>query len=242
TQNTAPLVTILAPASGTRVLPGSPVAFAGAATDAEDGDLGSRIEWSSSLDGLLGAGAALTTTALRPGVHTITARATDTGGLVGQAAITVTVTHPPVVTIAAPADGTVVFTSGLPMTFTGRATDVEDGDLGARIAWSSDRDGALGPGPGRTVMPSEGSHTLVASATDSDGAVGSAQVHVTITPSPPVVTIAAPPAGTRVFAGTSVAFSGTATDATDGNLTSTLRWTSDRDGAIGLGGSFATTR
>jgi len=334
TQNTAPLVTILAPASGTRVLPGSPVAFAGAATDAEDGDLGSRIEWSSSLDGLLGAGAALTTTALRPGVHTITARATDTGGLVGQAAITVTVTHPPVVTIAAPADGTVVFTSGLPMTFTGRATDVEDGDLGARIAWSSDRDGALGtgpsvtagalgvgahvisarvsdddglrgearisvrvrspnapprvtiaapaegtavpagtllalgataaddfdgdvtsriqwtssrdgalgPGPGRTVMLSEGSHTLVASATDSDGAVGSAQVHVTITPSPPVVTIAAPPAGTRVFAGTSVAFSGTATDATDGNLTSTLRWTSDRDGAIGLGGSFATTR
>src|SRR5207244_11210008 len=73
-------------------------------------------------------------------------------------------------------------------------------------------------------------------------AVGSAQVHVTITPSPPVVTIAAPPAGTRVFAGTSVAFSGTATDATDGNLTSTLRWTSDRDGAIGLGGSFATPR
>ena len=122
------------------------------------------------------------------------------------------------------------------------AADDFDGDVTSRIQWTSSRDGALGPGPGRTVMLSEGSHTLVASATDSDGAVGSAQVHVTITPSPPVVTIAAPPAGTRVFAGTSVAFSGTATDATDGNLTSTLRWTSDRDGAIGLGGSFATTR
>src|SRR5439155_1714202 len=73
-------------------------------------------------------------------------------------------------------------------------------------------------------------------------AVGSAQVHVTITPSPPVVTIAAPPAGTRVFVGTSVVFSGTATDATDGTLTPALRWTSDRDGAIGVGGSFATTR
>src|SRR5438067_2139176 len=170
TQNTAPLVTILAPASGTRVLPGSPVAFAGAATDAEDGDLGSRIEWSSSLDGLLGAGAALTTTALRPGVHTITARATDTGGLVGQAAITVTVTHPPVVTIAAPADGTVVFTSGLPMTFTGRATDVEDGDLGARIAWSSDRDGALGTGPSVTAGAlGVGAHVISARVSDDDG-------------------------------------------------------------------------
>src|SRR5207247_3066663 len=93
-----------------------------------------------------------------------------------------------------------------------------------------------------TAMVSEGSHALGGSATDSDGAVGSAQVHVTITPSPPVVTIDAPPAGTRVFVGTSLAFSGTATDATDGTLTPALRWTSDRDGAIGVGGSFATTR
>src|SRR5439155_503834 len=182
TQNTAPLVNILAPPSGTRVLPGSPVAFAGAATDAEDGDLGSRLEWSSSLDGPLGTGATVATTALRPGVHTISARATDTGGLVGQAAITITVTHPPVVTIAAPADGTVV-PAGTPLTLAATAADDFEGDVTSRIQWTSSRDGALGPGPGRTAMLSEGSHTLVASATDSDGAVGSAQVHVTITPS-----------------------------------------------------------
>src|SRR5207245_1224292 len=136
-----------APVSGTRALPGSSVAFSGAATDAEDGDLGSRLAWSSSLDGPLGIGASLGTTALRPGVHTITARATDAGGLAGQATITVTVTHPPVVTIVAPADGTVVFTTGLPIALAGRATDVEDGDLAAGLVWRSDRDGALGTGP-----------------------------------------------------------------------------------------------
>src|SRR5205823_5309624 len=134
---------------------------------------------------------------------------------------------------------------GLPMTFTGRATDVEDGDLGARIAWSSDRDGALGTGPSVTAGAlGVGAHVISARVSDDDGLRGEARISVRVRSpnAPPRVTIAAPPAGTRVFAGTSVAFSGTATDATDGNLTSTLRWTSDRDGAIGLGGSFATTR
>src|SRR5207302_1165931 len=227
TQNTAPVVTILGPASGTRALPGTSVGFLGAASDAEDGDLGSRIAWSSSLDGPLGTGASLGTTALRPGTHTITARATDAGGLVGQATITITITHPPVVSVVAPADGTVVFTTGLPIALAASAADDFDGDVTSHVSWTSSRDGLLGPGPVRTVTLSEGSHTLFAFATDSDGAVGSAQVHVTITPSPPVVAIAAPAAGTRVFAGANVVFSGTATDATDGNLTATLRWTSD---------------
>ena len=334
TENTPPVVTVLAPATAARVLPGSPVVFTAAAIDAEDGDLGSRIAWSSSLDGPLGTGPTVTAAALRPGLHTVTARVTDAGGLVGQATVAITVVHPPAVTIVAPADGTVVFTSGLPLTLTARATDVEDGDLGAHITWTSDRDGALGtgssiaagaltvgthvidatvtdadglrgstrisvrvrapnvpprvtitgpadgtavpagtpltlgatavddfdgdvtagirwtssrdgalaPGPVRTATLSEGSHTLVASVTDSDGAVGTAAVHVTIAPSPPVVTITAPADGSRVFAGASLAFAGTALDVTDGDLTAALRWTSDRDGAIGTGAGFATTK
>ncbi|MEM7504687.1 MAG: DNRLRE domain-containing protein [Pseudomonadota bacterium] len=41
--------------------------------------------------------------------------------------------------------------------------------------------------------------------------------------------------------GDPVTFTGTATDALDGDLSSSLTWTSDRDGLIGMGASFTTT-
>jgi len=58
---------------------------------------------------------------------------------------------------------------------------------------------------------------------------------------PPVVTITAPADGSSADQGTSVGFTGTATDAEDGNLTAGLSWSSDLDGAIGSGGSFSTS-
>src|SRR5207244_1656876 len=154
TQNTAPLVTILAPASGTRVLPGSPVAFAGPATDVEDGDLGARIAWSSDQDGALGTGPSVTAGALGVGAHVITARVSDDDGLRGEARISVRVRSPnapPRVTIAAPAEGTAV-PAGTLLALGATAADDFDGDVTSRIQWTSSRDGALGPGPGRTVM------------------------------------------------------------------------------------------
>src|SRR5207302_4145995 len=147
----------------------------------------------------------------------------------------------PVITISAPADGASV-PAGSTVTLGASATDDFDGNVTSRIQWASSRDGALGGGGTRTVTLSEGSHVLTASVTDSDGATGSAQVHLTVTPTAPVVTITGPADGTTVFAGTSLAFSGTASDATDGSLSASLRWSSDRDGLIGSGASFATTR
>lgn len=42
-------------------------------------------------------------------------------------------------------------------------------------------------------------------------------------------------------AGVGVAFSGSASDATDGDLTASMTWTSDLDGALGTGGSPTLT-
>src|SRR5262249_44702086 len=53
-QNTAPVVTITAPAPGTVASPGTPVVLTGTATDAESGNLSAKIAWSSDLDGPLG--------------------------------------------------------------------------------------------------------------------------------------------------------------------------------------------
>ncbi|TMA39064.1 MAG: hypothetical protein E6J83_14930, partial [Deltaproteobacteria bacterium] len=74
--------------------------------------------------------------------------------------------------------------------------------------------------------------------TDSDGAPASATITLTITPTPPVVTIDAPVPGALVFANLGAAFGASAIDATDGDLSDRLVWTSDIDGPLGSGASF----
>jgi hypothetical protein len=63
----------------------------GSANDAQDDPLSGAIVWTSSIDGSLGTGASVARV-LTVGTHTITARATDSGGLSGQAQISVTIT------------------------------------------------------------------------------------------------------------------------------------------------------
>ena len=106
-QNSAPAVQITAPASGFRTNPDVAVHFTARATDADSGDISSRVEWSSSLDGNLGTGGAITAPRLSSGSHTIIARVTDDTGLSGEAQIVVHVGHRPVVRITAPANNAV---------------------------------------------------------------------------------------------------------------------------------------
>ena len=57
----------------------------------------------------------------------------------------------------------------------------------------------------------------------------------------PTVRILAPANGTSVASGTSIAFSGSASDSPDGTISSRLVWRSSRDGQIGTGASFSRT-
>jgi hypothetical protein len=90
--NTAPAVSITSPADNASFAAGSPITFAGSASDAQDGTISSSLEWMSSRDGVIGTGASFSTSALTAGTHTITASASDSGGLTGSASITLTVT------------------------------------------------------------------------------------------------------------------------------------------------------
>ncbi len=56
---------------------------------------------------------------------------------------------------------------------------------------------------------------------------------------PPSVTITSPANGARFNSGTLISFAGTATDAQDGNLSSSITWSSDKDGVIGAGSSVS---
>lgn len=57
----------------------------------------------------------------------------------------------------------------------------------------------------------------------------------------PVVSISSPTNNASFESGTSISFAGSATDTQDGTISSSLAWTSSRDGAIGSGGSFSST-
>src|SRR5205085_11974797 len=81
-QDVAPEVTITAPTQTQKLRSDQPVSFSGTALDSFDGDRSSVMTWSSNRDGNLGTGGSFSKT-LSLGSHTITARATDTGGLAG---------------------------------------------------------------------------------------------------------------------------------------------------------------
>lgn len=81
----APSATISAPPDGAVFALGQAVTFQGSGTDPQDGSLlGSRLEWSSDLDGSLGIGTSVTASNLRHGLHTITLTVMDSDGEVGS--------------------------------------------------------------------------------------------------------------------------------------------------------------
>ena len=88
--NTSPTVTITAPQNGSTFNQGESITFSGMANDTEDGDISASLAWTSSLDDNIGSGASVSTT-LSVGIHTVTAVATDMGGLADSDSITVTV-------------------------------------------------------------------------------------------------------------------------------------------------------
>lgn len=89
-RNTAPVVTITSPVDGARYYSGDPILFAGTAIDKEDGNISSKLVWTSSIDGRLGTGTGFSLV-LNDGTHTITATAADSKRKTGTDSVTVIV-------------------------------------------------------------------------------------------------------------------------------------------------------
>jgi hypothetical protein len=149
---------------------------------------------------------------------------------------------PPSVAIASPSNNA-SFQQGTSVSFSGSASDNEDGSLSSNMVWTSSIDGVLGYGPSFTRSLSPGGHVVTASATDSTGLTSSKQITVNITASvntAPSVSISSP-TSTSYKDTTNISFSGSSSDTQDGNLTSRIVWTSSLLGEIGVGGSFSRT-
>jgi len=91
---------------------------------------------------------------------------------------------PPTVSITSPADGS-TFDSGESIAFVGTASDTEEGDLTAGLAWTSSIDGSIGTGGNISATLSDGNHTITATVTDSGGKTGSDSISVTVGTPPP---------------------------------------------------------
>jgi len=146
----------------------------------------------------------------------------------------------PTCTITAPPSGT-TRAYDEEFTFVATASDPEDGDLrGASVVWRSDL--VVPPlGSGLSIarrLPVPGVHTITCTATDSAGNTGSDSIEVTA--QSPVARINHPGDGETRPAAAPVPFVGLGRDAEDGMLMDrSLVWTSDLDGALGTGTSFA---
>ncbi|OQK16702.1 hypothetical protein AU255_01995 [Methyloprofundus sedimenti] len=157
----------------------------------------------------------------------------------------------PNVVINTPANDT-AFTEGDTITFSGTATDFDDGDLSAQIAWSFTTEGSaagpvvLGASPGASVssiLPL-GTHTVTATVTDTDSNTSFTSIIVTVNPNnPPSIEITAPSGGLTYTEGDTITFAATASDTEDGPLPQgTIIWSSSLEGAsIGSGSPLALT-
>jgi chitodextrinase len=97
----------------------------------------------------------------------------------------------PSVTMNNPANNS-SYPEGTTISFSGSATDTQDGNLSANLQWTSSLMGPIGTGASFSRTLTAGTHTITASVTDSGGMSGSRQVSMTVT----VAAIASSTAGT----------------------------------------------
>jgi uncharacterized protein YjdB len=184
-----PVATIDSPSRDTTVTLGEAVQFRGTASD-QDGTIATHTwDFGGGTGGTVEDPPAHTYAAI--GNYQVTYRVTDNDGMSSPAdVVTVNVVgnQAPTATITSPANQA-TFAPGATMTFTGSATDHEDGALiGASLVWTSSRDGQIGTGTTFTRNNlSLGTHTITLSATDSQGAIATTQVVIYVSVVAPIV-------------------------------------------------------
>lgn len=237
-----PAVAITTPNNNTVSIQGVAVTFTGSASDGVDGIISNNIAWSSNQQGALGTGATITVSSLSPGFHTITGTVTDTRGMTASKSITITIRNTtPVVSVAGPISGA-AYSVGKVINFSGSATDQQDRNLSSQMTWTSDLQGQIGTGGSFSRSDLQtGTHTVTVRVVDSGNLTATATFTVSVAPSggsAPTVTITSPTSGTTVIAGSTVTFTGSASDVQDGNKSSGIAWSSNLQGSLGNGSSI----
>lgn len=216
--------------------------------DYEDGIDAVTVTWESDLDGPLGAGHVRNVLFTTPGLRTITATATDSGGNVATGTVTLEIVNqPPSISISGPFWPQTV-TVGVPVYVSASTWDPEAfSSLPCEaVTWEFQKANAptwdtLGSGCSVFVtVPTADFYSLRAVATDASGAqatkTGSLMGEALPASGPPYVAIVAPTAGLSVEPAKVLALIGTAVDPDDpqGLAPLSFEWT----GKVGAGAPF----
>jgi outer membrane protein assembly factor BamB len=215
------------------------------------GGFSGTVAFISDIDGTLCETAVTDSTATcvtnRPltiGTHVLTAFAADAGGGTRTAEITIqVVSTPPTVSIASPAANAVVSQSAS-IAFAAVVSDPDQASFAPEaVRWQSSLDSDLGTGLTLTRSLSAGTHTITVTATDAGGAATSASQTLQVIAEPgPTATIQQPAADAVFQQGSSITFTATVSDPNQASFAADqIRWTSNIDGEIGTGLTFART-
>lgn len=141
--------------------------------------------------------------------------------------------------ILSPADGAVI-TVGSEVTFSGTATDKEDGTIPCEnLAWESSIDGAIGTGCMFVKSDlSAGQHEIKLTATDSEGKRGWATVNILMNYAP-TCSIVSPLPNERFLIDEQITLRASASDPEDGTIDeNNIIWSSTVDGELGRGSTL----
>lgn len=216
--NGGPTATITAPANGANYITGASVAIT---ADATDDVAVASVEFfvdavSVGVDNTAPYEATYTAVV---GNHTLTAKATDNGGLIGNSApVSITVKDPnvaPTVAITTPVNGA-VFTTGAAVAIAANANDTDGTVASVEFFVDGASVGVDNTTPYEASYTAVvGNHVLTAKATDNEGlSTTSDSVAISVTPpnGAPSVSITAPTTGSVFATGAAVAITADAID------------------------------
>ncbi|MFM8322000.1 MAG: TadE/TadG family type IV pilus assembly protein [Chloroflexota bacterium] len=226
-----PVLLVISPVSGATFQEGQTINFQANVTDSKDTDLPSKITW--TLNGaLIDTGDSFTRNDLTSGNYTLVVAVTDSDSMSDSETLSFTVIPdaPPSLSVTPP-DGT-LGSLNAPVTLTGTAMDVKDGDISSQIQWTcACNGGTQGPVTGKnytTPNLQQGTHTITASVTDSNGHTVTKTVNIYVTantaPSVNFVRPPTPTSGATYNQDQTLTFRATVSDAEETLNAGNVRW------------------
>lgn len=235
---TFPTVTIEFPIANGQYYTTQSIVFAANASDAEDGNLDQKIQWSSNLSGALGTGASFNLP-LNAGKHVITSEVVDSHGNKSSTSVNINVLTNTAPELTINTLNGLVVNEGENVVLNATVNDLEDANLGQNVEWTSSLDGFIGTGSSLSLPLSVGSHWIFASITDK-GVTVIESISITIN-APPKLVLQSPANASLFMLQENVNMAATASDLEDGNISANIQWSSDVDGVLGSGSSLLKT-
>jgi PKD repeat protein len=207
---------------------------------ASTGDI-TKFEWDFNGDGIVDQTGPCTTehTFSSPGTFGVTLLLTGPGGT-NTATQTITANVPPPVAAfnSAPITGTTPLAVQFTNASTGTITSMT-WDLGNNTTIAVNTPAGFGV-PVGTTYDAPGTYTATLTVNGPGGTdTATRQILVTAANAAPTVMISSPESGASFQASTNVTFTGSAMDAEDGTISSSIEWTSSIIGPLGTGASIS---